>query len=372
MSLLNYYQQIVSKYFTNYKDYGVLFSKSQHINKLYHTTFNYLFLDARFMLSKNETKYFINLIKQKFPNVETIELNFNVRYIISTSEIKNIIKIYKLFRKIDRKHKFKINIYKNISKFAPKYELNKTNLENKLYITSDNRRFTTSEIKIINTFHKMIELKIISNISQNNISILMSLIFTINGENEEDIDLLQNQPYKIICNIVSYTFSRNLLNNVDPKYIGNNKIYFTYDELRINHNPILFNTPAEENEYLRFHMRHDFLLTHINIIRLFKDNALKLLKEQKNDTIIIGIKNMNNFNVNMRFKTIKTYNLMRNDYNDIIFIDLRTIEINGNIINIKLYKHEHKIKFTTNDNINKYIRFIMKLNSKFNLYKYYN
>ena len=357
-NLSNYHQQIISKYFTNYKDYNTLFIKNKNINKLYNTTFNYLFLNSQFVLSKTEIIYILNIINKHFPNIKTIELNYNIYYIATIEEIGNIIKNYKLFKKFDLKHKFVINIYKFISSLDSKYELNRTNIINKIFITSLCQRFDELDIKILNKLNKLIKLNIIKNILQNNINLLIPIIFTINNNNESEIELLLNQPFKIVFNFISYTTNLSILNTINPKYINNNKIYYTYNEVFINYNPILFNNSNDENNYLISHSKYHFIFNHIANIKLLKDNVLNLLRKDTNYNITIK-------NTNIK---VKVYSSLNNKYDNILYIILRSI----NNVNICIKRNNYKIKFTNDIYINNYIKFIIMLKLKFNFYNYYN
>lgn len=228
MSLPDYCQQIISKYFTNYKDYDALFSKSQYINKLYHTTFNYLFLDPFFIPSKNEINYFINLINHQFPNVETIELNFNIYRIIPIKIIKNIIEIYELFKKSDPKYTYKINIYKNISQLNSKYELNESDLKNEIYISIS--RLNSKQIIILDKLTKLIKSKVF-NITYSSINILRSLFDSLSLSDEGIISVLLKYPYKIICYIEYPTSDESNLQDIKSKFLNNKQIYYTYDDV---------------------------------------------------------------------------------------------------------------------------------------------
>jgi hypothetical protein len=355
-STLPYYlQQITSKYFITYKDYDTLFLKNNNINTLYYTTFNYIFLDSHFVLSKNEANYIIDLISKQFPNAKTIELNYNIHYITDISKIGNIIKNYELFNKINSKYKYKINIYSNISKLNSRYELNKTNLHNKLYVLCTSSLFTKNDIKLLNKFYKLSKLHIINNIE------LIMYIITFYGflsvSAKKSIKILLHQPYKIVCYINRrFINNNNFLDYVAPKYINNDQLFYTYDEIFIIYKPILFNNLNDERDYLSSHCHFDFIYNHIKIINLLGDNILLLLKEKPNDIV--------NINHNIR---IKTYNSLKIDYINLIYRHITTI--NNTKILINKY---HNVVFGNNNNINNYLLFINSLKSKFNYYNNYN
>lgn len=351
MSIPDYCQQIVSKYFTNYKDYNNLFSEIQHINELYRTTFNYLFLDPFFIPSKNEIKYFINLINHQFPNAETIELNFNIYRIIPIEVIGNIIEIYKLFKKSDPKHKFKINIYKNVSQLYSKYELNESDLKNEIYISISRLNF--KQIIILDKLNELIKSEVF-NITYSSINILRSLFDSITITDEGIISVLLKYPYKIICYIEHPISDKGSLQNIKSKFLNNKQIYYTYDDILTNYNITLLSNLEDEHKYILSHSLNYCLHWHIISIRLLKDNVLSLLKEDKNE-----------YAYTKSHDRYKSYHVIEeNAYNNIKYIKP------NNYININRYNH--MIQFTRHKYIDNYIELSISLKSKFEFYKYYN
>ena len=124
-------KMIISKYLSG-NDFINLINTISKLNTYFHTTFNYINLDANYVIPKHQVKLLIDKLLSTFPNLEEIILNITSEYIYVDS-LNCIMKNYNNLNKcfISKNIKIKINFnqltnlnFRNIDSNRIRYYLN--------------------------------------------------------------------------------------------------------------------------------------------------------------------------------------------------------------------------------------------------------
>jgi len=288
---MNYLKLITSKYLIS-KDF-INFVEAFNFYEYYHTTFNYIIINN---LNEQLIQEIINNLKQ-FPNLNEIILNYVINVnCISFIELKEIEKIYNVFKQYFKNIKFNI-----IDEHLNKYE--------DIYIDSFDLKFT------YNVF--------LNNVL-NDINILLwfyNLNLIIFNENNEIMKISVND-LSLKYNIVYYVNSMDELNEIKNKLKDYKNIYFTNkntDNIKINDK---YNIDIDDNEIYKIFAKDRFMRSNSYYIKNFP-YYYEIMKLKIND--------------------IKTFNKLKNIIVNYVHIDYGIFNV---LIPYKLYKYG--VKFEEN------------------------
>ena len=255
----NNLKMIISKYlFSN--DFINLINTSSKLNTYFHTTFNYINLDADYVIPKQQIKNIINKLLNNFPNLEEIILNITSEYIY----INNLNCI--------------MENYKNLNKYL------NNNFDKNIKIKFNFNQTTNLNFHNINNIKIEYYLDFIKNVikSTNNLYIIINL-YKINDNNLLEF-ANKYKTFKFV-KIIWIKNIHEINNNSYLKLINKYKnIYYTNVEgTHLYHHDI----SILDNPYLKCHDNHykiSYLLNMINNFELYY-NIMKLKRKLKNEPL---------------------------------------------------------------------------------------
>ena len=112
MSLNNIELQIISKYL-DFKDITNLLKLNNDLKYNYHSTFDLIVISKNIIISKYYINKIVNILKNIFPNLEEIILNYKYVQIYKEEQIEKILKNYLNFKTISKLN-VKINFIEHI------------------------------------------------------------------------------------------------------------------------------------------------------------------------------------------------------------------------------------------------------------------